>query len=213
MSEMRSDPRRRRSRAMFRSALVSLIQEKPIAEVTVKDLVTRAELARATFYANYVDKYDFIDRTIDEVLNGFILKADRMLELQPQPPTPKEQWSLRIRVFYQYIADNSEFYAAMLGRNGPPQFRPRMASVGTRYLAERYGGMLLRELGSIGTSRAGIDESPKHLLDLAINGIVNLQVSTVEYWLNTGMQYSVDCLVEFQDKANYAILRALRLEE
>ena len=46
-----------RSKRMIKQAFLSLIKEKDISKITVTELVERADLNRATFYAHYPDIY------------------------------------------------------------------------------------------------------------------------------------------------------------
>ena len=54
------DPRVRRTRERLRDALVSLTREKGYGEIRVADLLSRADVGRATFYAHYRDKEDLL---------------------------------------------------------------------------------------------------------------------------------------------------------
>ena len=44
-----------RSRRLIREAYTQLLKEKNLQKITVTDIVTRAEINRATFYAHYPD--------------------------------------------------------------------------------------------------------------------------------------------------------------
>jgi len=54
------DRRVRRTRERLRNALVALSMEKPYGEIRVADLLERADVGRATFYAHYRDKEDLL---------------------------------------------------------------------------------------------------------------------------------------------------------
>jgi AcrR family transcriptional regulator len=54
------DQRVRRTRERLGSALIALIQEKPINNVTVQDVLDRALVGRSTFYLHYRDKDDLL---------------------------------------------------------------------------------------------------------------------------------------------------------
>lgn len=49
-----------RTRHRLRDALVALVSEKPYDEVTVGELLQRADVGRATFYAHFRDKEDLL---------------------------------------------------------------------------------------------------------------------------------------------------------
>src|SRR5713101_7643435 len=54
------DQRIRRAGERLCSALVALIQEKPIDDVTVQEVLDRASVGRSTFYLHYRDKDDLL---------------------------------------------------------------------------------------------------------------------------------------------------------
>jgi len=63
----REDRRVRRTRRQLREALVQLVSEKGYDHVTVQDLIDRADLSRATFYAHFRDKDDLLLSGLDEL--------------------------------------------------------------------------------------------------------------------------------------------------
>ncbi len=60
----------------LRQALIDLMTEKPFAEITVTDLVTRASVSRASFYRNFNSTSEVLDLLIDDF---FIALSDRFL--------------------------------------------------------------------------------------------------------------------------------------
>jgi AcrR family transcriptional regulator len=60
MEPEKKDRRTRRTRQLLRSALLSLLKEKRYDEISVQDIIERADVARSTFYMHYVDKDDLL---------------------------------------------------------------------------------------------------------------------------------------------------------
>ncbi|MGA9585460.1 MAG: TetR/AcrR family transcriptional regulator, partial [Terracidiphilus sp.] len=54
------DARVRRTRDQLGAALIQLIQEKPISDVTVQDVLDRSGVGRSTFYLHYRDRDDLL---------------------------------------------------------------------------------------------------------------------------------------------------------
>jgi AcrR family transcriptional regulator len=52
------DRRVRRTRDALGDALLALVQEKPFDDITVQEVLDRADIGRSTFYAHYRDKDD-----------------------------------------------------------------------------------------------------------------------------------------------------------
>lgn len=60
-----------RSRRLIREAVITLLKQKDISKITVKDIVELADLNRATFYAHYPDvrgvMEEFENETVDRL--------------------------------------------------------------------------------------------------------------------------------------------------
>ena len=54
------DRRSRKTRQGLRHALLGLLKEKRYEDISVQDIIDRADIARSTFYAHYVDKDDLL---------------------------------------------------------------------------------------------------------------------------------------------------------
>lgn len=64
-----SDRRIRRTKRIFKMHFINLIQEKGYKNVTVKDMVERAEYNRSTFYLYFKDKEDLAEELVTEILD------------------------------------------------------------------------------------------------------------------------------------------------
>ena len=51
-------------------AMLQLLAEKPFMDITVTDVVKKAEVSRASFYRNYKTTTDVLDHIISETVNG-----------------------------------------------------------------------------------------------------------------------------------------------
>lgn len=60
MEHEKQDRRTRRTRQLLRDAFVALLKEKRYEDVSVQDIIERADVARSTFYVHYVDKEDLL---------------------------------------------------------------------------------------------------------------------------------------------------------
>jgi AcrR family transcriptional regulator len=62
------DRRIQSTRNRLGNALIALIEEKPIDEVTVREVLNRAGVGRSTFYVHYSDKDDLFLSVLEEGL-------------------------------------------------------------------------------------------------------------------------------------------------
>ena len=95
------DRRVRRSRRAMRAAFVELVLEKGYSAVTIEEVVDRADVARATFYAHYRDKDDLL---VDIVRD---LAADRE-RLLPAAQQAQSQGFTGLPVLYIFLHAEQE---------------------------------------------------------------------------------------------------------
>ena len=60
MEPEKKDRRTRKTRQLLRDTLLTLLKEKRYEDVSVQDIIARADVARSTFYVHYVDKDDLL---------------------------------------------------------------------------------------------------------------------------------------------------------
>ena len=67
----RDDRRVRRTKQMLRSALLELLREKSVDQITVTELTQKADVNRGTFYGHYKDIYDMVEQMENEMFQEF----------------------------------------------------------------------------------------------------------------------------------------------
>ena len=60
MEPSRADRRRQRTRERLRQAFIALLKRKRYEDISVQDIIERADVARSTFYLHYIDKEDLL---------------------------------------------------------------------------------------------------------------------------------------------------------
>jgi AcrR family transcriptional regulator len=108
------DLRIKRTRKLIRDALVELIDEKGFDAISVQDIAERAMINRATFYRHFTDKYELLERCMDDVWEELVnrleppLRDPRKVRLDDPPRT--------LVLFFRHVADHANFYRVMLGK-------------------------------------------------------------------------------------------------
>ena len=90
MDQQRQDRRSQRTQQALMEALIALLAVKNYDEISVNDIVERANVGRATFYAHYQDKDDLLRNGFERVLDMLIqhvnlVEADQNLQLDTTP--------------------------------------------------------------------------------------------------------------------------------
>ncbi len=102
----KEDLRVRRSRDRLGDALVALLVEKPFDEITVQDVLDRAEVSRSTFYTHYRDKNDL-----------FLSDAEEFFEMMAGALSRAGDKSDRVapvQELFAHIAEVRPFYDALI---------------------------------------------------------------------------------------------------
>lgn len=68
MKTLTKDLRTIKSEHNIRESLLTLIQNKPLKEITVNEICAGAQCGRNTFYLHYLDKYDLFEKICDECI-------------------------------------------------------------------------------------------------------------------------------------------------
>lgn len=77
-----NDPRAKRTKKYIQKAFTDLLAEMDFEDLSIQDIMDRAELNRATFYNHYQDKYELLELTMNgaftEILSTRIPPGTRM---------------------------------------------------------------------------------------------------------------------------------------
>lgn len=113
MGAKRDDRRVHRTEQLLRTALVSLIEEKGFETLTVQDIIDRANVGRATFYAHFDNKEDLL-------VSGFDGLRTALKELQRQAHLRTTSSDERLFAFshemFAHIAEYRKVFRAMVGK-------------------------------------------------------------------------------------------------
>lgn len=107
------DARIRYTKMVIKESFVSLLKEKPLNKITVKEICEMAQINRATFYKYYADAFDLMDKIEDEIL----LELNEIIK--------KSSQSGIINTLIQILErmkDNGKLYVTLFSENGDSGF-------------------------------------------------------------------------------------------
>ena len=175
-----TDRRIARSKRALRSALIELIEERGLDDVSVNDLCARADLNRGTFYNHFHDKDDLVTTLEDEVISDLERIQEQMKDL-----TVMDLVRYRMRKqplpflvdLFDYLREQGDFLHAITGPGGDIRFAPRLrdsvcANLIQTILHERY--------------RA----NPTPFVQYYVAFYATAYLGVIEHWIETGMQES-----------------------
>lgn len=99
------DRRCRKTKSAIKNALLTLLKEKNISEISIKELAETADINRKTFYNHYTDLDDVLHELENEYVNRIfsLLENGRLSEYKKEPYLFFEKLSLS-------ISSNIDFY-------------------------------------------------------------------------------------------------------
>lgn len=105
MQRRKIDERVRRTHERLGSALVALIQEKSIDDVTVQEVLDRASVGRSTFYLHFRDKDDLLLSQLEKFLE--------MMSTTLSVRKEKSQRVVPVAEMFEHIGSQNKMYRAL----------------------------------------------------------------------------------------------------
>ena len=117
MDGKKVDRRVRKTKRQLRQALTVLLQEKPIKDITVREIADMVDINRGTFYLHYKDVFDMLEQIENDIFDEFndLIRAHPPAEDQGKP------LPLLTDVF-TYFSANADMAIALMGPNGDHAF-------------------------------------------------------------------------------------------
>ncbi|MBS5479418.1 MAG: TetR family transcriptional regulator C-terminal domain-containing protein [Coriobacteriia bacterium] len=113
----KTDRRSRRTRNRLATALVTLLHDKPLNAITVKELTELADVNRATFYAHYRDVFGMYSQVKSDICQMFRELVDTHAE-----EIGREDYRNLLRDLFAYFASNDDASAVIIGSSGDGTF-------------------------------------------------------------------------------------------
>ncbi|MBQ9857898.1 MAG: TetR/AcrR family transcriptional regulator [Oscillospiraceae bacterium] len=65
---MQEDKRVKKTKKLLKETMLSLLQAKPLEQISVKELCTASDTSRVTFYSHYADKFELVDAIFEDII-------------------------------------------------------------------------------------------------------------------------------------------------
>ena len=135
-NDKKEDHRTRLTKILIMEAMTSLLKEKPIQNITVKELCERAEINRGTFYLHYHDIYDLLEQIENEIL--VYLKKLLQENAVVSYDIPGVGQSTFISSLFIFFEKNKELCSILLGEHGDPKFISKLIEIGREKSVREY---------------------------------------------------------------------------
>lgn len=207
MTETRSQERRyRRTETLILNGLTTLLQQKSIKEITVRELADLVDINRSTFYLHYTDIYDLLEKTEQRLLERLTNAAEEEWRDDFSP----DSFFRFLEQSFTILSENAPLCSALMGPNGDIAFLRTIENlVREKGLQTLHSfaphGLCEHDLqyaityalsGCVGLVghwlKEKCPESPTHMAELCLlllrEGISSIKVSTAMSKIPTGVQ-------------------------
>ncbi len=174
------DPRVARTRELIQQALIELIEEKGFEAITVKDLTTKANINRGTFYAHYKDKYDLMEKCQQEFMQEISEFAKRSFPYVEDELNTQSKVTAPLTLFtaiFENINENNAFITAVLSPKGDITFQTKLKDFIWKTLFNHSHGLIKEENILV----------PEQYL---VSYIVSAHLGVLQQWLSGGRKES-----------------------
>ncbi|MDY7090844.1 MAG: TetR/AcrR family transcriptional regulator C-terminal domain-containing protein [Actinomycetota bacterium] len=124
-----SDRRVRRTHAALRGALIRLVEDRELSQISVADVAEGAGVSRSTFYDHYRDVHELAEAACTGMIDELV---GVMTALGGDPETGDPIESLQ--TFFTALGEHASLYRSLLGPQGSARvidhIRRRMAAAG-----------------------------------------------------------------------------------
>lgn len=157
----------------IKKAFLELMSEKIFADITIQDISDRANVNRGTIYLHYLDKFDLLDKIMEEHINNMRNFCESATEMDFIEATVH---------CMEYFESNYLFFSTMLASEGAPYFRSRFLT----FNIEEFK----KDVDITKGKNYGQNE------DVIAQFVANAYVGVVEWWLKNGMPYPPRVMAE-----------------
>ena len=168
------DRRIRRTHKLLHEALLELVLEKPYQDITVQDIIDRANVGRSTFYAHYLDK--------DHLLkSGFENLQEIFEKLALQPPGQNASEFDTVMFLFHHVERFHPIYKALMSKRGAEWITQEVQNLVTN--------MLRCHLQARLESRASPGKIPLEVIVQYRSGAL---MGLIKWWLDNDLPYSAE---------------------
>ncbi|MFC7395186.1 TetR/AcrR family transcriptional regulator [Scopulibacillus cellulosilyticus] len=167
------DRRITKSQEAIKKAVTELMTEKSFDDITIQDIADKANVNRGTIYLHFTDKYDLLDKMIEEHMNNLRELCQSASEMTFQEGN---------YIWFEYFENNKLFFSTMLKSKGAHYFRSRFLEL----VVQEYKP----EVDTTEGKNQGLSE------DVILQFFASAIVGTVEWWFKNGMHIPTHVIAE-----------------
>lgn len=184
MTDKKPDRRIQRTRLLLQEALLDLIIEKGYEDITIQDIIDRANIGRSTFYSHYTDKEMLLLSNIDQLRD---LLKNQSRGYLPPPQSNEIRFGFSMPML-QHIQSHRHIYSAVAGKQSGMIVQYHMKQMLVDLIGEEMGRLLPDNRLSVITR------------EVTLEFVVNTFWSLLTWWMDNKMPCSAEKIDEIFHK-------------
>jgi len=171
MANLKTDRRSQRTQRNLHEALMSLMLEKRYDDITVQNIIDRADVGRSTFYAHFQDKEDLMT-------SGLMRLMQTLSEMVAEPSVRGEERLLPTRELFEHVQESQNLFRGLVRGRGLELF------------FEKGQGFWIQKLTTDLRARLPEDQRPSVPIPVIAQFVAGTFVTMLRWWLDNKMPYS-----------------------
>ena len=183
MDTKQIDRRIIRTKQGIQEALTELLEKKSINKISVKEITDIAGINRGTFYLHYVDKYDLMEKSINQLMIEISETGSNILNLAQRnihSELSRKKLVDEFTTLFKYIQKNSRLIKSLTNENSSYSFHHKFNELLKDRLIAKLGPKQ-KDVPAIYIVSA---------FSYSIQGIIRT-------WLESGMEDTADMMGEY----------------
>lgn len=175
------DRRIRRTQQLLHEALINLILEKGYEDITVQDIIDRADVGRSTFYAHFLDKDDLFIKGFEHLRSLLEEEQSRLTQLQISQKSDRAEAKKKLEftlILFEHVQSQARLYKALVGKRSGELLRNQFHKIIGDLICEQLSAQALH---------SKIKEIP---LEITVEFMASTLISLVTWWLDHEFPYS-----------------------
>jgi AcrR family transcriptional regulator len=189
----KEDRRIQRTRRLLLQALFALLGEKGFDDVTVQDIIDRANVGRSTFYVHFVDKEDLLVQAMDPFSAG--LKERQRQALRQRGGSAPRAFAFS-RELFAHAEGHRDVFRAVAGRQSAPILERHFRRMQVDLVREEVKAM------------APVTAAGAALLEPVVQSVAGALHGLVAWWIDGKRRMTVDEVSELFSATAIAAVRA-----
>ena len=173
------DRRIGKTRKAIFTALNELLREKRFERITVQEIIDRADIGRATFYAHFPTKDDVLIGYVEEFFDSFNGQLNEHIEQDGKNK------SLPVAALFVHVKDNKKTISGMF------------ASESGAVLIGKFKDYWFDKLKPIIEIHYIKEQPSKVPIDMLTNHVINTFFGLTTFWIQDGLKYTPEQMEQF----------------